>query len=132
LKAVSVYILITAVFLLLQAVACDEDMYYEPNNYPRKIIFKGMIYTGDMVPVEGIRMILSTPDNLNHDTVYSDSLGNWLIDRVLEFAGPNKMRIDDLDAGAHGGTFSSIDTSFYINRQQYDSSMVRMNFKLAK
>ena len=116
--------------MLISFFACDEDMYYEPSNYPHKMIFKGVVYNTEFTPVEGIRITFSTPDNLNHDTVYSDSTGVWYLKRTLEFAGPNKVRVRDIDQGAHGGTFLPLDSTFYITKNQYDSNLVIMDFKL--
>lgn len=116
--------------ILITTIACNEDMYYEPRNYPRKMIFTGYVLGSDSLPVSGIRIVLSTPDNLNHDTIYSDSAGVWFVKRTLEFAGPNKFKVRDIDQAANGGPYLPIDTSFYINTKQYDSTRVQMDFYL--
>lgn len=124
-------ILILLVWVMVN-LACEQIYYSSPKSYPKSIRFTGIILNEDSLPIKGIRIVLSTPADLENDTIYTSSQGNYAIVRQLDFAGPNKLQIRDIDQDGNGGTFTGIDTTFYITQLNYDSSAVQFDFILKK
>ncbi len=124
-------LLIATLVALLPVWSCESKLFYtEPIKYPKKFAFTGRVYSQDSLPLENIRIVLFTPADLDSSMVYTDPQGHYYFIREMEFVGPNKMKVRDVDGNSHGGKFQGIDTTFNLTELHWDSLRVRQNFYL--
>ena len=129
-KAIHITLLM-ALMTLTVLDSCESKLFYtEPIKYPKKFAFTGRVYSHDSVPLENIRIVLFTPADLDSSMIYTDPTGYYYFIREMEFAGPNTMKVRDIDGNSHGGSFQGRDTTFYLTDLHWDSLRVRQNFYL--
>lgn len=117
--------------VILTTWSCESKLFYtEPIKYPKKFAFTGYVYSHDTIPLENIRIVLFTPADLDSSMAYTDHKGYYNFIREMEFVGPNKMKVRDVDGVSHGGSFQGKDTTFYLTDLHWDSLRVRQSFYL--
>lgn len=118
------------VVMLLSIMACDKIYDNDPARYPAKFTFSGQITTRDSVPIPFLLVSFRKPGEADSLLFTGDADGKYMFNIELEVAGPNKLRIRDVDGTANGGAFAGADTTFYISAHQYETRKVMHNFIL--
>jgi hypothetical protein len=124
----------SALLLLLIAsiLSTSCEGFYNPptSSYPARFTFSGTVWDGDSVPIPFLRITLKTPNNMDSVTAMCNESGFYEFIASLEYSGPNRLIIRDIDQSSHGGWFAQQDTVFYITTEQYESRKVRHDFIL--
>lgn len=129
--ALSPLLLFISLWLILNT-GCEKLFYTEPILYPESFTFTGTVYSPDSLAVPKIRIVLKTPLDEDSVVAFTNATGTYSFVRTLEFAGPNKMFVRDIDGADNGGHFNGIDTMFYIRDEDWDTKVVRYDFFLEK
>lgn len=109
---------------------CEDFINPPTTNYPVSITFSGTIRSADSLPIPHIMVVLKTPNSMDSTTALGDQSGVYEFTRSLEYAGPNRMSVRDIDGHDNGGFFRSKDTVFYLTNEQYHSRRVQFDFTL--
>jgi len=127
----STLLYLSLLVLLATNMACEKIYYLNPVKYPAKFTFSGQIRTSDSIPIPFLAVSFRKPGEADSLIFASDSLGKYHFVIELEVAGPNKLRIRDVDGMNTGGLFAGADTTFYISEAQWETKKVIHNFMLS-
>jgi hypothetical protein len=116
--------------VLATNMACEQIYYLNPVKYPANFTFAGQITSNDSIPIPFLSVTFRKPGEADSMTFTCDSLGKYRFVTELELAGPNKLRIRDVDGTNNGGLFAGADTVFYISETEWESKKVIHNFIL--
>jgi len=112
--------------------ACEKYFYTEPIEYPVTLAFSGIVMSEDTIPLANIRISFRAPGDPDSTATFTDLNGIYYFKQLIENVGPHRLTVRDIDGNDGGGNFLSQDTVFYLNKLQWDSRSVEIDFMLKK
>jgi hypothetical protein len=125
---------VTAVVItaLTFTIGCEKYFYTEPIEYPVTLAFSGTVLSEDTVPLANISISFRAPGDSDTIATQTDVNGQYNFKRLIENVGPHRLTARDIDGNDGGGFFESQDSLFYLNKDQWDSRSVEIDFVLKK
>ncbi|MFO7723829.1 MAG: carboxypeptidase-like regulatory domain-containing protein [Bacteroidales bacterium] len=112
--------------------SCEKYFYTEPIEYPVTIAFSGVVLSEDTIPLANVNISFRAPGDPDSVATFTDVNGKYHFKQLIENVGPHRLTVQDIDGGDNGGSFMSQDTVFYLNKSQWDSRSVEIDFMLKK